>query len=90
MQERIEPEAYLRSLRNVRRGLRARSRLISAVRNGKSTKGQEISREAGLSYGAAMRHLRNMKAERIVEKNKSGWRLTGLGQRAVSEYLRRA
>lgn len=89
MQEKIEPEAYLRSLRNVMRGLRARSRLIIALRNRGAMKGREISREAGLSYGAAMRHLRHMKADRIVEKNKLGWKLTGLGQRAVTEYLRR-
>ena len=88
MQERIEQQAYLRSIRNVTRGLRARSKIVSVVRGNKAQKGQEIARAAGLSYSAAMRHLRRMKAERIVEKDKSGWSLTGLGQQAVTEYLR--
>ena len=87
MPERIEPQAYLRNFRNVPRGLRARSKIISAVRGSKTKKGREIARTVGLSYSAAMRHLRHMKAERIVEKDKIGWSLTGLGQQAVTEYL---
>lgn len=57
------------------------------MRTTKGKKGNEIARSAGLSYGAAMRHLRHMKEEQIVEKSKTGWSLTGLGQQAVTEYL---
>ncbi len=88
MQERIEPEAYLRTIRNVPRGVRARSRIVGAVRSDRVKKGREIADAAGLSYSATMRHLRRMRIERIIEKDKAGWSLTGLGQQAVTEYLR--
>ncbi len=87
MQEEIEPQAYLRNLRNVRRGLRARSKITRNMRDNGTNKSREIARAAGLSYGAAMRHIRHMKEEHIVEKSKAGWSLTGLGQQAVTEYL---
>ncbi len=87
MQEEIEPQAYLRNLRNVRRGLRARSKIARNMRNNGASKGREIARAAGLSYSAAMRHLRHMNEEHIVEKSKEGWSLTGLGQQAVTAYL---
>lgn len=87
MQERIEPEAHLRNLRNVPRGLKARSNIVRSMRGKNAKKGRDIARAAGLSYSASMRHLRHMSLERIVEKSKTGWSLTGLGQQAVSEYL---
>jgi predicted transcriptional regulator len=87
MQEEIEPQAYLRNLRNVPRGLKARSKIARSVRNNGAKKGRDIAHAAGLSYSAAMRHLRHMKEEHIVEKRKEGWNLTGLGQQSVTEYL---
>lgn len=87
MQEEIEPQAYLRNLRNVPRGLKARSKIARSMRDDVEKKGGDLARAAGLSYSAAMRHLRHMKEERIVEKSKAGWSLTGLGQQAVTEYI---
>ncbi len=87
MQEGIEPQAYLRNLRNVPRGLKARSKIARSIRNNGTKKGRDIASAAGLSYSAAMRHLRHMNEEHIVEKKKAGWSLTGLGQQAVTEYL---
>ena len=87
MREGIEPQAYLRNLRNVPRGLEARSRIVRSMRGNKAKKGRDIARSAGLSYSASMRHLRHMSIEHIVEKSKMGWSLTGLGQQAVNEYL---
>ncbi len=87
MLERIEPQAYLRNLRNVPRGLKARSKIARSMRSNESKKSRDIARAAGLSYGAAIRHLRHMNEEHIVEKKKEGWSLTGLGQQAVTEYL---
>ncbi len=87
MQEEIEPQAYLRNLRNVPRGLKARSKIARSMRNNGVKKGRDIARAAGLSYSGAMRHLRHMGKEHIVEKRKEEWSLTGLGQQAVTEYL---
>ena len=87
MKEEIEPQAYLRNLRNVSRGLKARSRIARSMRDNGTKKGKDIANAAGLSYSAAMRHLRHMKAEHIVEKKTHRWSLTGLGQQAVTEYI---
>ncbi len=89
MQEGIEPQAYLRNLRNVPRGLKARSKITRSMRDNGTKKGSDIALAAGLSYSAAMRHLRHMNEEHIVEKKKkkTGWSLTGLGQQAVTSYL---
>jgi predicted transcriptional regulator len=87
MREEIEPQAYLRNLRNVPRGLKARSKIARSMRNNEAKKSRDIARAAGLSYSAAIRHLRHMREEQIVERKKAGWSLTGLGQQAVTEYL---
>lgn len=87
MQERIESQAYLRNLRNVPRGIKARSKIVGSMKGKTAKKGREIADAAELSYSAAMRHLRHMKEERIVEKSKIGWSLTGLGQQAVTRYM---
>lgn len=88
MKTEIEAQAYLRNLRNVARGLKARSGIIAVMKMKRTVKGREVAGMIDLSYSSTMRHLRNMKAEQIVEKAVDGWRLTGLGQQAVTEYLR--
>ncbi len=87
MREGIEPQAYLRSLRNVPRGLKARSRIVRSMRANNAKKGSDIAKAAEISYSASMRHLRHMRMEHIVEKSRTGWSLTGLGQQAVNDYL---
>ena len=88
MKTEIEAQAYLRSLRNVARGLKTRSSIIAVMKMKGTVKGREVAGMIDLSYSSIMRHLRHMKAEQIVEKAADGWRLTGLGQQAVTEYLR--
>ncbi len=88
MKTEIEAQAYLRSLRNVARGLKARSRIIAAMKMKRTVKGREVAGMIDLSYSSTMRHLRNMKSEQIVEKAADGWRLTGLGQQPVTDYLK--
>lgn len=77
-------------MRNVRRGLLTRSKIIDALYEKASTT-QQIAEEIGLSESAVRRHLRNMLAEGIVEKlkfkGKILWRLSGSGQLNLEEAL---
>lgn len=77
-------------MRNVRRGLLTRSRIIEALSKKASTISQ-IAEEVGLSESAVRRHLKNMLAEGIVEKikfkDKTLWRLSGSGQLDLEEAL---
>jgi predicted ArsR family transcriptional regulator len=86
----IRGRAYLRSLRNVRRGLLTRSRIIDVLSRKASTI-QHIAEEVGLSESAVRRHLKNMLAEGVVEKlrfkGKILWRLSGSGQLDLEEAL---
>ncbi|MCF3652595.1 MAG: ArsR family transcriptional regulator [Aigarchaeota archaeon] len=87
----IRGRAYLRSLRNVRRGLLTRSRIIDVLLSRKASTIQQIAEEIGLSESAVRRHLKNMLAEGVVEnlkfKGKILWRLSGSGQLDLEEAL---
>lgn len=77
-------------MRNVRRGLLTRSRIIDVLSRKASTI-QQIAEEIGLSESAVGRHLRNMLSEGVVEKlkfeGKILWRLSGSGQLDLEEAL---
>lgn len=77
-------------MRNVRRGLLTRSKIIDALSRKASTISQ-IAEEIGLSKSAVRRHLKNMLAEGIVEKlsfkGKILWKLSGSGQLNLEEAL---
>ncbi len=85
---KIEAQAYLRNVRNVSQGLKTRSKIIVYLREDSASNGREISKSINLSYSATSRHLRHMKREKIITRSKLGWKLTGLGQKAVTEYLK--
>ncbi|MDJ0270096.1 MAG: helix-turn-helix domain-containing protein [Aigarchaeota archaeon] len=84
----IEPRAFLRRMRNTRRGVSSRTRILKAVREGEKSI-DEISSRSGLSVAAVRYHLENLRREGVVERIKSGkrarWRLTGIGQRTIEE-----
>lgn len=87
---RISPRAYLGRIRNVKRGLMTRSRIIELLENGPSTT-RRIAGGVGLSQSAVRKQLRNMAAEGIVEgrkiKGRFLWKLTGAGQSTLEEVL---
>lgn len=83
--EGYHPNAYLAEFRNVKLGLKARTAILNVLeRDVAETK--VIARDADLSYGVAMHHLKLLEAKGIVQR-KGGrpyvWRLTGLGQRRL-------
>jgi len=82
----FHPNAYLTSIRNVTRGLRARTRILSVLEK-KSADAKTTAKEAGLSYSVVLHHLKLLMAEDIVDR-KGGrpysWTLTGLGQKRLT------
>jgi len=85
----VEPRAYLRVIRNVKRGIEARSIIISALRR-ESLTAKEVARRTGLSYATVRLQLRNLEKEGIVKregKPPHQWRLTGKGQAGINDYL---
>ena len=78
-------------MRNVRRGLLTRSRIIDVLLSRKASTIQQIAEEIGLSESAVRRHLKNMLAEGVVEnlkfEGKILWRLSGSGQLDLEEAL---
>ncbi len=86
----IRGRAFLREVRNVKRGLITRSRIINILSRKACTISQ-LAEEMGLSKSSVRRHLRNMLAEGVVEKfrykGKVLWRLSGSGQLDLEEIF---
>jgi hypothetical protein len=85
LKEIYHPNAYLASIRNVKLGLRARTRLLNVLEKLKGD-ARKVAKESGLRYGVAMHHLKLLAAEGIVERRGGRpyvWGLTGLGQKRL-------
>jgi len=83
--EIYHPNAYLRNLRNIRLGLKARTKILNALERG-SGNGRTVAKEAAMHYGAAMHHLRLLQSEGLVERSagkRAVWSLTGVGQKRL-------
>lgn len=85
LKETYHPNAYLASIKNMKLGLRARTRILNVLEK-LSGDANEVAKESGLRYGVVMHHLKLLAAEGIVER-KGGrpyvWGLTGLGQKRL-------
>lgn len=84
----VHSRAFLRSVRNVKKGLLTRSMIIKLLSD-KAYSMRQLAEEIGLSESSIRRHLKNMLAEGIVEKiryrGRILWRLSGYGQLALEE-----
>lgn len=82
----FHPNAYLTNVRNVTRGLQARTQILGVLEK-RSADAKTISKEAGLGYNVVLHHLRLLMAEDIVDR-KGGrpysWTLTGMGQKRLA------
>jgi len=79
------PKAYLSNIKNIRRGLQGRTRILNVLEQ-RSVNANTISKETEMHYGVVMHHLRLLEAEEIVERKQSKpyiWVLTGLGQKRL-------
>jgi DNA-binding transcriptional ArsR family regulator len=75
----------LERVKNVKRGLKARTKILTALEK-RSSDAAAMAKEKSLSYGVVMHHLRLLEKEGIV--NRKGkrpyfWVLTGLGQKRL-------
>jgi DNA-binding transcriptional ArsR family regulator len=85
LREAYHPNAYLSNIKNIKLGLRARTKILNVlvreVANAKT-----IAKETEMPYGVVMHHLRLLEAEGIVKREGSKpyvWTLTGLGQKRL-------
>jgi len=79
------PKAYLESIKNIKQGLQARTRILDVLEK-LSVEAKAVAQEAEMPYGVVMHHLRLLEAEGIVERRGSKphvWLLTGLGQKRL-------
>jgi len=85
LKETYHPNAYLESIKNMKLGLRARTRVLDVLEK-LSVDAKSIAKDAGMSYGVVMHHLKLLEAEGIVNRKGSKpyvWTLTGLGQKRL-------
>jgi predicted ArsR family transcriptional regulator len=85
VKEVYHPNAYLVDFRNVKPGLRARTRILNALER-ISADAKTIGKQTGLHYGVVMHHLKLLEARWLVQRKgrrPSVWKLTGLGQKRL-------
>lgn len=81
----MHPNAYLRNVRNVNSGLRARSKILEAL-EAKPVDAVMIAKTTAQSYSVVMHHLHLLEDEGIVHRNGRRpyhWASTGLGQKRL-------
>ncbi|MGD6934672.1 MAG: ArsR/SmtB family transcription factor [Candidatus Bathyarchaeia archaeon] len=78
----FHPNAYLKNVRNVRCGLKARTKILVLL-DSQYSSACELANKTGMSYNVVMHHLRLLCREGIVDR-KGGrryvWLPTGVGQ----------
>jgi len=85
VKEPFHPNAYLSEIKNIKLGLRTRTRVISILEK-HSVDARTVGVEASIHYGVVMHHLRLLEAEGIVQRKSSKpicWGLTGKGQKRL-------
>jgi predicted transcriptional regulator len=78
----FHPNAYLKNVRNVRCGLKTRTKILVML-DVTFCSASEVSNKTDLSYNVVMHHLRLLCREGIVERKGSKkyvWLPTGVGQ----------
>lgn len=73
-------------IRNVRLGLRARTLILNFLENNNAS-AKNISKETGMRYEVVLHHLRLLKTEEVIEREKARpyvWKLTGIGQKRLT------
>lgn len=86
---RINRMAYLLRIRNVRRGLIMRSKILEFLDNDTWTTPSTLAEKVGITSSTVLYHLKNMERENTVERdsNGGGWRVPPTQQVELTEYL---
>jgi predicted transcriptional regulator len=82
----MHPKAYLATKRNVKAGLRARSKILFVLEETKRS-ASDIAKRSSLGYDCIIYHLRSMRKERLVERTRQRpyvWTLTRFGQQRLN------
>jgi predicted ArsR family transcriptional regulator len=85
LREAYHPNAYLENVKNVKLGLASRTKLLNVLEKS-SNDARALAKEAGITYGVVMHHLKLLRAEDIVDRKQSRpyvWTLTGMGQKRL-------
>lgn len=80
------PNAYLATVRNIKRGLKARTLILNGLEK-RPADAKTIAGEVSMHYEVVMHHLKLLKAEGIVDrsgKRPYSWTVTGLGQKRLA------
>ncbi len=83
--ETYHPNAYLSTIKNVKKGLKARTQILATLEKG-SKDAKAAAGESGLHYGVVMHHLKLLQRESIIERKGARphvWMLTGVGQKRL-------
>lgn len=81
----FHPNAYLQQVRNVRKGLRARTKILSVLEK-RSSGAAGVAKETSMSYNVVMHHLRLLQKDGTVDRKGRRpyvWILTGFGQKRL-------
>ena len=81
----MHPNAYLKNVRNVSSGVKARTKIMETLES-KPCNAVKIAKEVSLSYSVVMHHLRLLENEGIVQRKGRrpyNWVSTGLGQKRL-------
>jgi predicted ArsR family transcriptional regulator len=85
VKESYHPNAYLENIKNMKLGLRARTKILIVLEKSAGD-AAAVARQSGQPYGVAMHHLRLLSAEGIVDRKGRRpymWSLTGMGQKRL-------
>lgn len=83
--ETWHPNAYLSTIKNNKRGLRARTLILNALER-RAADAKTVVNETGMHYGVVMHHLKLLEVEEIVERRGTKpyvWLVTGVGQKRL-------
>jgi len=86
MERDYEALAILRRIKNTRKGIEIRSKIIRTLRHRLATI-SELSKLVNRSYSTIRYHVKNMEKEGIVMRFNNKWRLTGKGQQSMEAFL---
>ncbi|HVP26387.1 MAG TPA: ArsR family transcriptional regulator [Candidatus Bathyarchaeia archaeon] len=85
LREKYHPNAFLSNIKNIKRGLKARTSVLTALEKG-SADASTIAKGVELHYNVVMHHLKLLMNEGIVVRKGSKphvWTLTGMGQKRL-------
>lgn len=90
MCDMYHPNAYLPNIKDLKPGLKSRSKLLNFLKKGPRTT-RKIAEVTELTYGNTLYHLRLMERFGVVQRDKSKkthiWYQTGSGQQNLNNII---